>query len=130
MTNQYDDIISDMYKDVHGSRPGIAWCRDFGEMSAEEQDLVVERFQKAISDDIKDEQELSYRLESQFEAEIARLIEAGAKDRTTAIKWYVDGLGLVEDDLKFYGASYICHTAGLPYSMGQVFVDAFGIQYG
>ncbi len=130
MSTRYDDIISDMYKDAHGSRPRADWCRNFGRMTDAEQDAEVAYLQRLIEDSIRDEQEMNRQAESQFKVDIANLQANGASDEATAIRWYVDALGLVEGDLKFYGASYICHTAGLPYYMAQVFVDSLGIHHG
>jgi hypothetical protein len=54
-----------------------------------------------------------------FEQKIADLIEMGAADRETAIRWFLDGMDLHECDL--HDAGFICYELGLPYSMENVF---------
>lgn len=112
MSDRYDDIISDMYKDAHGSRPGVTWLRYFETASDEEQDSIVAGLQEAIEESIRQDEE-GYKLAiAKFEETIAKLIEDGAKDRETAVKWFVQSFGQVQD------AGEICYEFGLPFYRG------------
>jgi len=104
---------SDAYKDIYGSRPRhIRW----DELSDEE---VQEKLDALWVDYDEHMAELNLREEkavANFEATIKNLMETGAGDRETAIRWFVDGLGI--DGLSFcYGGSYVCFEAGLPYRL-------------
>lgn len=115
-----DQIFSDLHKDAYGYRP-----RNHEYYTADDQ-----RKQQIWDDTICDlnlemaatERRYNEAIE-QFENNLISLINCGAGDRNTAIRWFVDSLGLTEFD-RSYGASYICFELGIPYSMGQVFVDA------
>ena len=51
-----------------------------------------------------------------FEARVQQTIEAGAKDRETAIRWLFDA----ENDPYVFGdPDYYCHSHGLPYGYSQ-----------
>lgn len=112
MSDRYDDIISDMFKDARGFRPGADWCKTFGESSDYFQDAIVADLQKEIEDSIAQD-EAGYKLAGiKFEETIAKLIEDGAKDRETAVKWFVQSFGQVQD------AGEICYEFGLPFYRG------------
>ncbi len=112
MSNQYDDIISDMYKDAHGSRPGSTWLRYFETVSDEEQDSIVAGLQESIEWGIAQEETEYKDAIKRFETKIAELIESGAQTRETAIKWFVQSFGEVQE------AGDICYRAGLPFYRG------------
>jgi hypothetical protein len=96
----------DMYKDAYGSRPrGIdtsAWTLADFEAEFETLANVIQReeAQRAI-----DEKEASVR----FEAQLASLMESGARTREQAIAWVHDAEGSQGDD------EYLCFLLGLRY---------------
>lgn len=96
--------FSDFYKEVHGFRP--RWMTD-EQWDSEEwleaaiEDLVEESKQEA-------EREAEWRATNvvRFEQRVQEMIEYGAKDRATALRWIIDG----ENDI-----DYVEYTNGLPY---------------
>ena len=66
---------------------------------------------------INEEKEAEDENLKKFEQRIANIIESGAGDRKTAIKWILQGEGLDKEQDK----GYICYCLGLPYSMETEF---------
>jgi hypothetical protein len=96
----------DFYKDVHGVRP--RWM-NYDEMS--EQDLESEL------DDLSKQAEVVWAEEKRqqddaivrFESRIVDLIDTGAGDRETAIRWIHEAEGSDGD------SDYLCFLVGVPY---------------
>lgn len=96
----------DMYKDAHGVRPrGI----DTSTWTLADFDKEFEYLGKVI------EREETHRLQQEwnaiqdFEARISQLINVGAKDRATALRWIMEG-STCNGDWEF-----LCYEHGLPY---------------
>jgi len=112
-----DDLmsyISDAHKDAYGFRPTY-W--DLSSKSIEELEAIADRMTDAVCDAIQRqrlEEEEALRV---FEKEIAGVIDMGAGDRETAIRWIVDGL-----DMGGYAdAEYACYNLGLSYKCAGMF---------
>jgi hypothetical protein len=117
----YDErIVSDLHKDAFGYRPSQFWWEEWKlntpEQKQREWDFLLRALERSMDDDARREAEAM----AQFEATVTTLIESGAKDRETALRWYVDSLDLSEYD-RAYGGSYVCFKVGLPYSMQTEF---------
>lgn len=95
----------DYYKDVHGIRP-----RWFNYEAMSEEDLERELDLLAEEDKLvtQRQQEAEQQAIVAFEARIQSLIETGAGDRATAIRWIYEAEGTVDDE-------YLCYLCGLPY---------------
>ena len=96
----------DMYKDAYGVRPrGVdtsgwtveTFLKEFAYLG-----LVIEREDVA-------RKEAEAQATVVFEQRIQSLIEAGAKDRATAMRWIHEAEDTQGDD------EYLCYTLGLPY---------------
>jgi hypothetical protein len=103
---QYQATYWDMYKDAYGVRPrGVdtsnwtveTFLKEFAYLG-----LVIER-----EDIARKEAEASATVV--FEQRIQSLIEAGAKDRATAMRWIHEAEDTNGDD------DYLAYTLGLPY---------------
>ncbi len=103
---QYQATYWDMYKDAYGVRPrGVdtsgwtveTFLKEFAYLG-----LVIER-----EDIARKEAEASATVV--FEQRIQSLIEAGAKDRATAMRWIHEAEDTSGDD------DYLAYTLGLPY---------------
>lgn len=113
------EMYSDMYKDAHGSRPrGYSWERAEN-MTLAELEAEFEYLESVIKQNIEEEKAAENRAVRAFEQTLENLIEIGAKDRVTAIKWLIDGEEMVgggdgipaeQCDLSFF-----CYLHGLPY---------------
>lgn len=108
MSNRYDDIIYDMYKDAYGTSPSGIWGETFSNLSDAEQDGVVARLQSAIEESIADDDAQDIASIQDYEENISRLIEAGANYRERAVAWILDGLNVNDADSA-------CYALNLPY---------------
>ena len=95
--NQFD-FYSDFHKDVYGFRPRhdfdfdvVKWEQVFAELqSASERALAADQEQEAAQVAL-------------FEASITAMIDNGAGDRATAIRWYAQGENFqCDQDVEFW----------------------------
>lgn len=107
------NLFSDFHKDVYGFRPSVdhvfysssdAEKQEYWDFLMEEGDRVMKMEELAEKQAIKE-----------FETKILELIEMGAGDRETAIRWIADSY----DKYDTYG--YICWDFGIPYSYEKEF---------
>lgn len=107
--NEKDELgstYSDFYKEVHGIRPRwvnhdavtVEWYREALAQLQVESDEQWER-----------QKELDAKNIAVFEKSVASLIEAGAKDRATALRWIHDANDTNGD------WEYLCYKLELPY---------------
>lgn len=124
MAYTYDEqILSDLHKDARGFRPRDGFWRHWNESTQDEKQAIWDGLCTEVEHEIKQERERHDAATADFERRILAIQECMRCDRPAAIRAYVESLDL-GDNVNFYGASYICWEAGLPYSMAQVFVDA------
>ncbi len=97
-------IFSDLYKDAHGFRPRF----DVSDWTDEDFRTEFVRLGAIIHENVELEKLAEQAAIVEFEATIVRLIEKGAKDRATAIRWMMDAEGPCSTD-------YFCWSLGLPY---------------
>lgn len=104
-----DESYSDLHKDAFGFRPGsrdwARWSAMSDDAKQAEWDSLVEVMKRRMDEEKEMEQECIAR----FEANVAGVIAAGAKDRETAIRWIIDAED-VDGDL-----DHFCYRMGLPY---------------
>jgi hypothetical protein len=112
MSNRYDDIISDMFKDAAGFSPSVEWLERFSAMTDSEQDSEVESLQKLM--EFENEIELAREIAAiqNYEEELSKIADACHVGRQGAISLWVASLGDVNRD-----AGYVCYLTGLPYRM-------------
>ena len=80
-------IYSDFYKDAYGFRPrGI----NYHEFTLDELKEDFARFREVCDENNKLEAEANERAKQEFEARVQSIIEMGAGDRQTAMRWIVD----------------------------------------
>lgn len=103
---QAREIYWDMYKDAYGVRPrGVdtsSWTLETFIKEFAYLNVVIEREETA-----RKEAEKSATVV--FEQRVQSLIDAGAKDRATALRWIHEAEDTQGDD------EYLCYTLGLPY---------------
>ena len=103
---QARELYWDMYKDAYGVRPrGV----DTSTWTLEQFDAEFEGLGVAIKAEDKARKEAEATATVVFEQRIQSLVDAGAKDRTTAIRWIHEAEDTQGDD------EYLCYTLGLPY---------------
>jgi hypothetical protein len=117
--NELLSIMSDMYKDAYGFRNRSIKYQAFtdAELLAE-----VDNLQKIIEDDIRHEQEVSERSIFQLEGRIQTLIESGANDRQTAIRWIIQSF---KEDEQFYSFEFSLREIGISYNDAHAYKEEF-----
>ena len=100
---QLETIYSDAYKDAYGFRP-----RGHVFDTVEELRAAIERCSAEIERQVKEAYEESLRATEKFEVRVAAVIEAGAADRETAVRWIADADGCNGD------LEHLCYVNGLP----------------
>lgn len=107
--NRYDLIsyISDESKTAYGYRTRCDW----DSMSLAELEAMADTIERAAEAAIRERQEDEARCAAKFEELIADTIEMGAGDRKTAIRWILEGEGLLEE----WDMGYIEYKFGLKY---------------
>ena len=125
MSNERAEImqtLSDLHKDAYGFRPsGSFWDRAWAMTLDELQDLAT-NLQKEVEASMVNEAASALRAQRGFEKTVAEIIETGAGDRPTAIRWLVSGQG--EDFTEHQGVEHALWNFGLDFSiMDQYFVE-------
>lgn len=108
---QLQSIYSDAYKDAYGFRPrGMSGeCWNSVEWLKEELEFLDGEIARRIAE-AEEEGKVAVEI---FEKLIVDMIEAGAKDRETALRWIFDAEDL-DINSKFDRESF-CYQRGLPY---------------
>ena len=90
MIKTADTLLSDMYKDAHGFRPRGVYP---AEMTEAEYRAEVAHLQQVIDDEEARLKEVGMEALVEFERHITAMINMGAGDRETALRWFADSLG-------------------------------------
>ena len=100
-------ILSDMHKDINGTRPSLA---SFNSMTETELRAEIERLQPMVDEAVAHEKMIDAKCITLFNDEITTFIQQGAADRATAIRWMLQAQGYDEtlDD-----ADCICFNNGI-----------------
>ena len=96
----------DMHKDAYGVRPR---CIDTSAWTIEDFEAEFVILGQAIAEAEIERQTSEEKATVVFEQRIQSLIQLGAKDRATAIRWIHEAEDTHGDD------EYLCYTLGLPY---------------
>ncbi len=108
-------IISDLHKDVYGTRPhGIYTNHTLEELRAEADYLSEENGRQMAEQKLREAETAKA-----FEARVAETIATGAGDRATALRWIFEADGIMET-VEMYGGSYASYELGLPYRYFEV----------
>lgn len=97
-------MFSDMYKDVYGHRPRFTAGWTAADYERELADLDI-----SLQAVMAEEKAREARAAAKFEATVTQLINSGAGNRATAIRWLHDAEDTNGDD------GYLEHCMGLPY---------------
>ena len=109
----YDEnIFSDLYKDVYGSRPR---GHEFYEAFPDRKQEIWDRLLDAHEWEMEESRKREAAAVAQFRETLQKIIATGASDEATAIRWLLDGQEFTLYDYQ-YGADYISYFFGLPYS--------------
>jgi hypothetical protein len=103
---QAQAIYWDMHKDAYGVRPR---CIDTSSWTIEDFEAEFVILNQAIADAEIERKDSEEHATVVFEQRVQSLIQLGAKDRATAIRWIHEAEDTQGDD------EYLCYTLGLPY---------------
>jgi hypothetical protein len=108
----------DFYKSVHGIRPRhlSVYQWDLETVTKELESLGAEA--KVVWEREEAQEKANV---AEFEAGLVRLMESGASDRETAIRWYLEGADVTLDSIGNIDSGYICYELNLPYSYKKEF---------
>lgn len=108
---QLQSIYSDVYKDAYGFRPRGMSSKLWYNVDALKEEL--ESLNGAVARRIAEEEEDEKVAIEIFEKSVTAMIEAGANDRETALRWIFDAEGLeASSNFELEG---FCFDRGLPY---------------
>ena len=97
-----DSIFSDLHKDAYGFRPrGHEYFEAAPERKQEIWVQTIEAMEASQEEESRREQEAV----AEFKAQITRVIEAGAGDRITALRWMIQPAGetfRLEQDVEYW----------------------------
>lgn len=103
------DTISDLHKDAYGFRPSN--FASFRAMNDDQLQAVYHDLVAAVQSSIEEDKRREAAASDEWNAHIIHLMEVGAKDRATAIRWDMDAMGAGPD------VGYYCYLCGLSYDM-------------
>tara|TARA_Y100000034_G_scaffold103366_1_gene128853 strand:- start:449 stop:892 length:444 start_codon:yes stop_codon:yes gene_type:complete len=101
--------ISDLYKDVHGIRPR---GYNFQEWSFDELTEFVNDLSAQAESDRKYEENMAKNAELEFNNRIQEVIDLGAGDRETALRWMLQG-DQGDEELDLYAVEYFTMQRGI-----------------
>lgn len=109
---ELETFIYYRHKDAYGVK-GRHY--DFESMSYEELDAEAVRLDEAAIEQIAHERRCDAEALIEFRANIRKVREMCNVDRSTAIRFILDGEGFLGEG----DPSYVCYSMGLPYSMAK-----------
>ena len=101
--------ISDLYKDVHGIRPR---GYNFQEWSFDELTAFVNDLSDQAEADRKYEENMAKNAEIEFNNRIQEVIDLGAGNRETALRWMLQG-DQGDEELDLYAVEYFTMQRGI-----------------
>lgn len=108
-----DDLqstFSDMWKSAYGSRPRWPSSEQWNDVVWLEQQCI--ELGPILTQIYESEQKAERIAIEKFELRLKDVIESGAKDRETAIRWMFEA---ENDDYVWDDPNYYCYNHGLPY---------------
>ena len=115
-----ESIVSDLHKDAFGYRPREYFWAEWNNSADSEKQVIWDDLLEAFERANEWERAEEAAAVKQFEGRIELLMNMGASNRETAIRWIIESMNLSEND-KRYGGSYICFELGLPHNMKKTF---------
>jgi len=113
-TYTFDDrIVSDLYKDAYGCRPGELFWYQWKTVSDDQKQSIWDSLCVELDREIARETEAHDRACVRFESRIEQLIGLGAIDRTMAIRWILQAEELDASEYPAY--EELEYQLGLPY---------------
>jgi hypothetical protein len=119
MEHTFDDaIVSDLYKDVNGCRPGAIWMARWRAMAPEAKQAEWDYLCNALESEIAREAAAEARAKARWEGHIAQLMADNGIDRPTALRWDMEAMDC-NGDVGFY-----CYLWGMDYGLEATIQEA------
>lgn len=93
-----ENIVSDLHKDAYGFRPGADFWSDWTSASSKTKQTVWDGLLVALERSIERDHEEAAVAAKEFMDRIEKMIEYGAADYETALRWIVDAEGPFENE--------------------------------
>lgn len=103
-------IIWDVAKDATGIRP--RWI-DFENSTIEELEETLKLYTKMAEEQADHEHQLEREAIAEYEQRVEELLECGAADRITAVRWMIEG----EADRYLQDVEELMYHWGMPYTI-------------
>lgn len=107
LSNDDLSFYSDYHKDAYGFRPRGSLCEFESEADFR---AAIDRLEVVVTDSLERERVEGLAALREFEEAITRLVESGAGDRATALRWLYEA----EDD-GYTEIGYFLWSNGIPY---------------
>lgn len=104
------NIFSDIHKDVYGYRPRS--CSEAQWSSEEWLESEIKYLDIQLKEQMLSEREEELIRIKEFEVVLTNLINSGAGNRKTAVRWFLDAN---TEEMGNGGTDYLCYLNGLPY---------------
>ena len=114
-----ETILSDLFKDAYGFRPRENFWNTWKSADNDRKQRIWDELLRSLDfalDEAKAQE--AYAIE-QYELQLAQILDTGAGDRQTAIRWLVESI--TDEFDRQYGAGFVCYKLGLPYTMEKEF---------
>ena len=93
-----ESIVSDLHKDAYGFRPGADFWSDWTNASSNTKQKVWDGLLVALEYSIERDRAEASAAAEEFMDRIEKMIEYGAADYETALRWIVDAEGPFENE--------------------------------
>ena len=108
-----DDLFSDLFKDVNGFRPRGALMDEWNERTPRQKQELWNALNDELEENIKQDKIREQERVEEFEARIQNVIELGAGNRKTALRW-------ISSQETFYHGQCVEHFV---WEQGVLFTD-------
>jgi len=109
MTYTFDDsILSDLHKEAFGFRPSSSYYTHWRSLTDDEKQIEWENLCAASEQSEQDERDAEARNYTRWQTRIEDLIQMGAGDKVTAIRWDMQAQKAEPGEVSFY-----CYACGL-----------------
>lgn len=121
MAYTFDErTVSDLHKDARGFRPSAWWWDSWRIADMDAKQTIWDNLLNELEAEMARARSAEEAAASAFEVRLRDVIDLGAGNEETALRWILEGEAFDEIDL-CYGGSYACFHFGLPYSMAPRF---------
>lgn len=109
-------IISDLYKDARGFRPGREFFQRWEEASSLEKQQIWDGLSDELDRELDRERQQQAKAVDEYELALGKIQSTVGCDRVKAVELYVESLNFDKSDLS-YGGGFVAFRTELPYTL-------------